>query len=72
MHAEVAEQVRPPRLKASARVPVQVELDVIAAIEVLNVIECPSGNIVLLERDVDGPPRKGSSGGRNHEEEADQ
>lgn len=46
---------------------IKVELDVIATIEVFDVVISPSGDIVLLEWDIDRLPGCSSHGARNAE-----
>lgn len=54
LHAEVAKQVGALGLEPSSSVLIKVELDLIAPIEVLDVVKSPSGHIVLAEWDING------------------
>lgn len=67
----MAEQVGAFGLEASAGVLVELEVDLGAAIVVLDVVESPSGDVVAAEWDVDGPSWGGSENavGRGEEEE---
>lgn len=71
-HAEMAEQVGALGLEASAGVFVEDEVDLGAAIVVLDVVESPSGDVVSTEWDVHGLFGDGTQSGISDREEEEE